>query len=567
MIRTRFMLKGRNVVFALQEKSNAILVLVWLILMHFGVFGQVKNGHIDLSGSKFQGTTPLDLSGTWDFYWNQSPVSKGVFDPGQLTKKEAISLPGIWRSPERSAFGFATYHLTMTGVNQRQLNLNIAEVRGGAEVWCNGRKMGETGTFGTSPESSEMSLIPITVELPKADTLDVYVVLSNFDFRNGGGVRSDILIAQPMQLSGYIQREQSKSAIVVTFLFSIGFFSILMFMLGVKKYPILFFGLMFFFAGFREITLHQNVLASLWETIPDQLVYLIRFNSNYLTVAFGGLYYATLFSREIRIRWMGWFVGILFLFAVVLLITPRQFSSYILEPGQLFLGIVVLYMLVGVTMGLIKNTRHAKIAFTASSLFFLAFVVEILIGYEIVNIPSLLPYCALIFAALNISIVITLFQESERAAAVLNMKLEAKKQDIGILVTDQQFNLSAQKNIIEKFESIVEKSPDEVVDYLKPVINEFKFQNKLAEKNSVGLEHIHEINAEFDQLLSKKYPDLSEMDKEICALIRIKLSNKEIAAHRGTTEVAVRVSKTRIRKKMGLEKNESLEELLRNISL
>ena len=77
--------------------------------------------------------------------------------------------------------------------------------------------------------------------------------------------------------------------------------------------------------------------------------------------------------------------------------------------------------------------------------------------------------------------------------------------------------------------------------------------------------YIKEINNIFYQNLEKKYPDLTENEKKLCSLLRLKLSSKEIASILNITPKSVEVSRYRLRKKMNFKKNDNLTKELRKL--
>lgn len=77
--------------------------------------------------------------------------------------------------------------------------------------------------------------------------------------------------------------------------------------------------------------------------------------------------------------------------------------------------------------------------------------------------------------------------------------------------------------------------------------------------------YLKEINTSFYQNLEKKYPDLTENDKKLCSLLRLKLSSKEIASILNITTKSVEVSRYRLRKKMNFKKDEKLSKTLRKL--
>lgn len=75
---------------------------------------------------------------------------------------------------------------------------------------------------------------------------------------------------------------------------------------------------------------------------------------------------------------------------------------------------------------------------------------------------------------------------------------------------------------------------------------------------------IQETQQNFFMKLEGQFPNLSQKEKRLCAMVRLGLSSKEIAAVFNIETSSVEVSRYRLRKKMALTTNEGLKEFLAN---
>lgn len=83
-----------------------------------------------------------------------------------------------------------------------------------------------------------------------------------------------------------------------------------------------------------------------------------------------------------------------------------------------------------------------------------------------------------------------------------------------------------------------------------------------------GLELFHEnvnkVNHEFMNKLTTNFPNLTANDKQICALLKLQLSSKEIATLKNISTESVKKIRYRLRKKMELDPKTDLTEFFRN---
>jgi tetratricopeptide (TPR) repeat protein len=78
-------------------------------------------------------------------------------------------------------------------------------------------------------------------------------------------------------------------------------------------------------------------------------------------------------------------------------------------------------------------------------------------------------------------------------------------------------------------------------------------------------EKINEINSGFLFNLSEKFPHLTENDKNLCALVRMNLSSKEIASIKNISERSVITARYRLRQKLNLDSDQNLNDFLKQL--
>jgi DNA-binding NarL/FixJ family response regulator len=74
------------------------------------------------------------------------------------------------------------------------------------------------------------------------------------------------------------------------------------------------------------------------------------------------------------------------------------------------------------------------------------------------------------------------------------------------------------------------------------------------------------VHTRFFSVLKMKFPDLTSTDTRMLSLIKLQLSNNEMANMLGVTPEGIKKSKQRLRKKMGLHPEENLEDAVSALS-
>ncbi|HVY75726.1 MAG TPA: triple tyrosine motif-containing protein [Puia sp.] len=92
---------------------------------------------------------------------------------------------------------------------------------------------------------------------------------------------------------------------------------------------------------------------------------------------------------------------------------------------------------------------------------------------------------------------------------------------------------------------------------------------KESEKSNSNWEmfaiHFDELNDDFLKKIKKKYPELTNSDLKVCAYLKLSLSTKEIAQLLNISIRGAEVSRYRIRKKLGIQTEQSLSSFLNSI--
>ncbi|MDY8134627.1 tetratricopeptide repeat protein [Aquimarina sp. 2201CG5-10] len=157
--------------------------------------------------------------------------------------------------------------------------------------------------------------------------------------------------------------------------------------------------------------------------------------------------------------------------------------------------------------------------------------------------------------------------EKEKAQKeLLDQKILAKEEEIKRLVADNTMRLNFKEELLNQLKKeLVEKNPQELKTSLSILTKELKSQISIESKLSTLQHKINDVNQGFDSKLIKLYPELTKTEREVCALLRLNLSIKEIMTIRNSSMDAVKSVRYRIRKKIGLTAKEELEQFIQTL--
>lgn len=158
--------------------------------------------------------------------------------------------------------------------------------------------------------------------------------------------------------------------------------------------------------------------------------------------------------------------------------------------------------------------------------------------------------------------------EKEKAQKeLLDRQIEAKEEEIKRLVADNTMRLNFKQELLDQLNNeLSEKESEDLKLSLSSLAKELKSQINTEDKLSSLQHKIDEVNQGFNSKLIKLYPELTKTEREVCALLRLNLSIKEIMTIRNASQDSIKSIRYRIRKKLGLSSGEELEQFIQNIT-
>jgi DNA-binding CsgD family transcriptional regulator len=148
----------------------------------------------------------------------------------------------------------------------------------------------------------------------------------------------------------------------------------------------------------------------------------------------------------------------------------------------------------------------------------------------------------------------------------INSKLKSKEKVISDLRTKLELKKSFEDELIK---TIYEVESKENFDS-KLLLNELKLKlqnlNEIDKRQIVKNSTTLDDKGKFQKELERLHPELNYQERILCTYFRLHLSSKEISVIEGITNGTVRVYKNKIKHKIGLNSEESLNEYLCNLS-
>ena len=149
--------------------------------------------------------------------------------------------------------------------------------------------------------------------------------------------------------------------------------------------------------------------------------------------------------------------------------------------------------------------------------------------------------------------------ENER----LTEELRKKKQDL----LNFGLDISRKNKFFKTLKTEIKKAMNAEEQNQKVIMRNFYLllQNHMRINDDLSLfqQNIEDVNQEFVTKLTREFPNLTQLEINLCGMIKIGLSIKEISAIRNVSPKSVEMSRYRLRKKLNLPKNVDLTRFLK----
>lgn len=188
-------------------------------------------------------------------------------------------------------------------------------------------------------------------------------------------------------------------------------------------------------------------------------------------------------------------------------------------------------------------------------------------------------YVALLILALAIIISISLLMKRQKSINKERLEKELLEKELlderlknvqfqnQKVIADKAMRLEFTQEFLTRIKNILKKSTEKSNPDLQILISELQSQTKVEKKLEILEENYDESEFDFEKQLLDNYPQLSKSEREICSLIRLNLSLKEIMTIRNTSMASIKSARYRIRKKLNIPKDIELEAFIQKLFL
>jgi len=144
-------------------------------------------------------------------------------------------------------------------------------------------------------------------------------------------------------------------------------------------------------------------------------------------------------------------------------------------------------------------------------------------------------------------------------------KLKFKESDVTNLAIDITRRNEFNGELVKKLQELCETKNTSIRKEVKSIILNAQYNLRNNEDNDLLQNNVETFNTEFFKKLEATVGDLTRNEKYMAGLIKLNLSNKEIANIRGISINSARVNRYRLKKKMNLDPDVDMVTYLNNV--
>ncbi len=307
-------------------------------------------GVLDLSTWAFTKDGPVDLSGEYEFYWQQH-LAPEIFSRSNPPEKSGfIKVPATWKGHETNGIklpgtGYATYRLTVLLKDSipPKLAFKFLDMGTAYTVFANGKKILSVGAAGQTPETTVPRYFPQTVDFAlDANRLELIYQVSNFHHTRGGAWEL-VHLGTVAQINKMLESRLALDLILFGSILMIGLYHLALFSLRKNDQSSLFFGLFCLIIAVRLLTTVERYLLHIFPEMSWELFIKVEYLSAYLTVPVFALFLYRLFSHDFHKSAIISMVTIGLLLSGIVASTEARIFTRTLFSDQLFIVMSVIY--------------------------------------------------------------------------------------------------------------------------------------------------------------------------------------------------------------------------------
>jgi len=461
---------------------------------------QLKAGVIDLSCHDFMNHGPVNLSGTWEFYWNTYLVSRSG-DKKIPLSPDYIFIPHAWHGftkkdggiiPHR---GFASYRAIIDlPDNINNVGIYIPFIYSSYRAYVSNTQgnmmlIGSGGDPGITAETTRHLFVPLTASFLAPGAVTIILEVADFS-TTYGGMRYAPIIGLPEQV--FMEREivTARDLFVMGCLIIIGLYNLILFLLRRNEKAPLWLGVSCIDMAFRTCLKGRYFEQFNTSSESFELILKLSFLTMYMALPFFMSFLQAAFSRYIPIRisralWIA--ISPLILFVLFSPVHAGYQSLIVFHIMLVLFCSYGLYLLIG---GALRDGNYLVfISLSGLLAYFIFAAIDILEANNIIRAPHITHIGLLLFIFAQAFIVASQNAMARGKMERLSLELTRKSSDLEIVNTQlHDLNINLETKVEERTAQLETANNDTIA-----ALEEMESINERLIKANLNLENAQRI--------------------------------------------------------------------------
>jgi sensor histidine kinase YesM len=354
---------------------------------------KAENGVLDLTHWNFEKDGMLQLSGEWEFYWEQL-LTYNDFRKNNTYMNGYQNVPDTWdgysinneNNQHPTDKGYATYRIKVkTGYYQKPLALKILTMSTSYKLMVDDSVIATNGIVSDNEKDTKPMYKPQTVSIiPKSNEFEIIIQVSNFTYARGG-IWRPIILGLDSDIRKLSDRTSRSEMLVFGVMFIMMCYHFILYCVRREDKSLIYAVGGLFFTLLRIIVTGEYYITTLFENMPFELLILLEYGTLYLGLLFWVLFVGQLFPLEFNKNIIRVFTIISICFTMLAIILPIYIYTNHLIYIEIYLVILILYTLFNVIMAIYHNQDDAKLIFYCCILMLTAFIIDVFIFWNYIS--------------------------------------------------------------------------------------------------------------------------------------------------------------------------------------
>ncbi len=553
------------------------LIVLLVIIQLNGQSEKNKSSHnnaitFNLTDIDFKSADKVPLKVESLFYWKQWPLDSSFnFNEHLLKDSDTMSWPpALWTQKDYESQGFGTYAFTIERKDTiTPLILELKRGLGALEVWTNSERIYSHGKISKTIDGEVCDGRPLRIDLPGQQRTTLFFLVSNHNSRLGGGFPLANTIIKKEYFEKVNKTKPILEAVLTILILLFGVYQVIRYF-HLKKYPyFLYLGLFCLFGGSRQLFVGESLIYSFIPDISFAIVQKMRYIGYYGGLLFVFLYHHKLYPNYFSKLYEKTMVSIIvagILYVVFASVYHTTFSAPIFQV----LGLVIILSGFYQMIRAVRDKRpYAYGMLISMSLMSIILINDLLNAMSLLETDYFANVGLLFYIIYQIAITNLVQHQTEKKMSTLfseisdlSTKIRSKEEEVSHLRIESFQQLKSKEKLVENLKKVDTNNSSFTIPAL--IAN---LKSELLEDAQLRLikNDLEAYNHEFIRRLKTLHPNLTLTDLEICSYLRMSLGRKEIARLRFTSVDAVKKTRNRLRKKLGISSEVDLVDYLKSI--